>query len=50
MSLRAQKFALQRPAIDVERHGSHQVALRHRGDGAGHFRGRPEQIVDQRVD
>ena len=27
-----------------------QVALRHRGDGARHFRGRPKQIVDQRID
>ena len=27
-----------------------QIALRHRGDGAGDFRGRPEQVVDQRVD
>ncbi len=27
-----------------------QVALRHRGDGARHLRGRPQQIVDQRID
>ena len=27
-----------------------QVALGDGGDGAGHFRGRPQQIVDQRVD
>ena len=46
----AQELALQRPAVDVERDGAQQVALRHRGDGAGHFRGRPEQIVDQRID
>ena len=31
-------------------HGLQQVALRHRGDRAGHRRGRPQQIVDQRVD
>src|SRR6185437_7345156 len=47
---RAQELALQRPAVDVEADGAQQVALRHRGDGAGHFRGRPQQIVDQRID
>ncbi len=47
---RAQELALQRPAVDVELHGLQQIALRHRGDGAGHFRSRPEQIVDQRID
>ena len=41
---------LQRAAVDIELHGLQQVALRHRGDGAGHFGGRPEQVVDQRVD
>ncbi len=41
---------LQRPAVDVELHGLQQVALRHRGDRARHFGGRPQQIVDQRVD
>ena len=45
-----QEFALQRAAVDVEMHGLEQVALRHRGDGAGHFGGRPEQVVDQGVD
>ena len=47
---RAQELALQRPAVDVEAHGLQQVALRDRGDRAGHLAGRPEQIVDQRVD
>ncbi len=47
---RAQEFALQRAAVDVEPHGLQQVALRHRGDGARHFGGRPQQVVDQRVD
>ncbi len=46
----AQEFALQRPAVDVERNGAQQIALRHRGDGAGHFGGRPKQIVDQGID
>ena len=39
-----------RAAIDVERHGFEQIALRDRGDRARHFGRRPEQIVDQRVD
>ena len=46
----AQEFALQRPAVDVELHGLQEVALRHRGDGARHLGGRPQQIVDQRID
>jgi hypothetical protein len=29
---RAQELALQRAAVDVERHGLQQIALRHRGD------------------
>ena len=45
----AQELALQRPAVDVEAHGAQQITLRHRGDSAGHFRGRPQQIVDQRI-
>ena len=47
---RLQEFAAQRAAVDVELHGLQQVTLRNRGDRAGHFAGRPEQIVDQRVD
>ncbi len=46
----AQELALQRPAVDIETDGAQQIALRHRGDGAGHFGGRPQQIVDQRID
>jgi hypothetical protein len=40
----------ERAAVDVELHGLQQVALRHGGDGARHFGGRPQQVVDQRVD
>ena len=47
---RLQEFAAQRAAIDIELHGLQQVALRDGGDRAGHFAGRPQQIVDQRVD
>src|SRR4029077_20970360 len=47
---RAQEFALQRSAIDVELNGLQEIALRHRGNGARHFRGRPEQVVNQRID
>ena len=47
---RAQELALQRTAVDVEPHGLQQIALRHRGDRARHLGGRPQQIVDQRVD
>ena len=47
---RLQELALQRAAVDVEPHGLQQVALRDRADDAGHLAGRPEQIVDQRVD
>ena len=47
---RAQELALQRAAVDVESHGLQQVALRDRGDRAGHLGGRPQQVVDQRVD
>ena len=47
---RAQEFALQRTAVDVEMHGFEQIALRHGGDRARHFGGRPQQVVDQGVD
>ena len=46
----AQELAFQRPAVDVEAHRAQKVALGDGGDGAGDFRGRPEQIVDQRID
>ena len=45
---RAQEFALQRTAVDVERNGAKQIALRDGGHGLRHGRGRPEKIVDQR--
>ena len=45
-----QELALQRAAFNVHAHGFQQVALRHGGYRAGHFAGRPEQIVDQGVD
>ena len=50
ISAAAQELALERPAVDVETDRAQQIALRHRGDGTGDFRGRPEQIVDQRID
>jgi len=45
-----QELAAQRPAVDIEFHGLQQVALGDGGDRAGHFTGRPQQVVDQRVD
>ena len=47
---RAQELALERPAVDLERHGLRQIALGDRGDRAGHFGRRPQQVVDQRID
>ena len=47
---RLQELAPQRPAVDVELDGLEQIALRHRRDRAGHLAGRPQEIVDQRVD
>ena len=47
---RAQELAFERPAVDLEAHRLRQVALGHRADRAGHFGGRPHQVVDQRVD
>ena len=46
----AQELALQRPAVDLERHRLGQVALRHGADHARHFGRRVHQVVDQRVD
>ena len=46
----AQELAFQRPPVHVQPDGLSQVALRHAGDGAGNFRGRTEQVFDQRVD
>ena len=47
---RLQELAPQRASFDIELHGLQQIALRHRGDRAGHFACRPQQIVDQGVD
>ena len=47
---RTEELALQRPAIDVERNRPEKIALRDRGDSPRHFRRRPQEIVDQRVD
>ena len=45
-----QEFAAQRPALDIELNGLQQIALRHGGDRAGDLAGRPQEVVDQRVD
>src|SRR4051812_9739396 len=47
---RLQEFAAQGTPIDVELDGLEQVALCHGCDRARHLAGRPQQIVDQRVD
>ena len=47
---RAQELALERPAVDLEPHRLQQIALGDGGNGAGDFGGRPQQIIDQRVD
>ena len=44
------ELALERAAIDVERHGLEKVAFRHRGDSARHFGRRPQEVIDQRID
>jgi hypothetical protein len=46
----AKEFALQRAAINVEPDGFGQVALGNGGDGASHFGGWAEKIVNQCVD
>src|SRR5262245_24205082 len=46
----AQEFALERAAVDVERHRLEEIALGDGGDGARDLRGRPQQVVDQGVD
>ena len=45
-----EEFAFERAAVDFEAHRVEQVALRDRGDRRRDFLGRPDQIVDQRVD
>src|SRR6185369_138488 len=47
---RAQELALEGAPVDVESHGLRQVSLGDGRDGAGDFGGRPQEIVDQRVD
>ena len=47
---RAEELALKRSAVDIERDGFEEIALRSRGDGTGHLSGRPDQIVDQGID
>ena len=47
---RPQELALERPAVDFERHRLAEVALGHGADRARHFGRRPDQVVDQRVD
>jgi len=46
----AQELALDRLALDLERHLLGQVALGDGHDDAGHFGCRPDQVVDQQVD
>ena len=46
----AQELAFERAAVHVEPDGLRQIALRHGRDGAGDFRGGPQQVVDQRID
>ena len=41
---------MQRPTVDLQRHGLGQVALRHRADHARRLAGGVHQVVDQRVD
>ena len=47
---RLQELALQRPPFDVEADGLQEIALRDRVHRAGQLGGRPEKVVDQRVD
>ena len=47
---RLQELALQRPPFHVEADGLQQVALRDGFDSPGQLGGRPEQVVDQRID
>ena len=45
-----QELAFQWASVHVQPDGLRQVALRHSGDRAGNFRGRPQQIFHQRID
>ncbi|HEV7492755.1 hypothetical protein [Baekduia sp.] len=46
----SQEFALQRPPIDIQRHGLQQVAACNRGHRAGNGGCWPQQIIDQGID
>ena len=45
-----EELTLQGPSIDVEPHGLQQIAARHRRDRLSDRAGRPQEILDQRVD
>jgi len=47
---RTQELAFERPAVDLQPHRLREVPLGDGGDGAGYFRGGPEQVVQQCVD
>ena len=47
---RAQELALERAPVHIERHRLQQIAAGDRRHGAGDRGGRPQQIVDERVD
>src|SRR6185436_10363438 len=47
--LGAEELALERPAVELDRHRPGQVALRHRADDAGDLVRRLDQVGDQRV-
>ena len=46
----SQELALERTSIGFEAHALREIALRDRGNRAGHFGRGPQQIVDERVD
>ena len=46
---RAQELALELAAVHLQLHGLPEIALGDRADGARHFRRRPHQIVEQRI-
>ncbi len=46
----AEELAFEGASIDVETNRLGEVALGDGRDGAGHFRGRPHQVLDQAVD
>src|SRR6267378_3195797 len=47
---RPQELALERPAVHLQCHGLGQITFGHRGDRPRDLGGRPQQIIDQRVD